>query len=321
MLALMTGAYRMSKRMARTFCADVLGVPVSAGQICASEAQTVTATDAAVQEMRQHVQSQDACVDETGWRQERQATWLWVVVTQAVTVFTVALSRAGSVARGLVDPSARQVITTDRYSGYAWLPVQQRQICWAHLVRDFQAMVDRASEGSQIGEELLCCAEDMFTWWHRVRDGTMCRSTFRRYFGELRPWVRSQLEAGSACRCAKTAGTCRELLAVEPALWTFRARRRHRANQQRGRAGATPRCAMAQDQLRHRELVWQPLRGKHSQRSSDVAPTRAGRSRVPHRVLSSRTSGLPASVPATSGVTVEHSCLFGRHAKPDLAPS
>src|SRR5262249_38204508 len=39
-LALMTGAYRLSKRMAQTLCADVLGVPVCAGQVCVSEAQT-----------------------------------------------------------------------------------------------------------------------------------------------------------------------------------------------------------------------------------------------------------------------------------------
>jgi transposase len=90
-----------------------------------------------------------------------------------------------------------------------------------HLIRDFQAMVDRAGAGSAVGEELLCCAEDLFTWWYRVRDGTMSRSTFQRYIAELRPWVRSQLEAGAACACAKTAGTCREILAVEPALWTF----------------------------------------------------------------------------------------------------
>jgi transposase len=82
-------------------------------------------------------------------------------------------------------------------------------------------MVDRASAGSAMGEELLCCAEDLFTWWYRVRDGTLGRSTFERYAADLRPWVRSQLEAGAACACAKTAGTCREILTVEPALWTF----------------------------------------------------------------------------------------------------
>jgi transposase len=220
-LALMTGAYRMSKRMVQTFCADVLGVPVCAGQVCASEALTAAATDAAVEELRDYVRSQQANVDETGWWQKRQRGWLWAVVTRAVTVFTIALSRAGSVARTLVDPSAGQVITTDRYKGYLWLPLRQRQICWAHLNRDFQAMVDRADAGSPVGQELLCCAQDLFTWWYRVRDGTMSRSTFRRYVADLRPWVRSQLEAGAACGCAKTAGSCREVLAVEPALWTF----------------------------------------------------------------------------------------------------
>src|SRR5215467_6849120 len=51
-LALMAGAYRMSKRMVQTFCADVLGAPICAGQVCASEAQTATATDQVVQELR-----------------------------------------------------------------------------------------------------------------------------------------------------------------------------------------------------------------------------------------------------------------------------
>src|SRR5262245_30078279 len=82
-------------------------------------------------------------------------------------------------------------------------------------------MVDRANAGRAIGEEWLGCAEDLCTWWYRVRDPTLSRSTFERYAAELRPWVRSQLEAGAACACAKTAGTCREILAVEPALWTF----------------------------------------------------------------------------------------------------
>ena len=220
-LALMTGAYRMSKRMVQTFCADVLGIPICAGQVCASEAETAAATETLVQELRAFVRSQPANIDETGWRQNHQRGWLWAVVTQTVTVFTIALSRAGSVAQGLMDLSAGRVITTDRYKGYFWLPLRQRQLCWAHLTRDFQAMVDRANAGSAIGEELLCCAQDLFTWWYRVRDGTMSRSTFRRYIADLRPWVRSQLDAGSVCSCASTAGTCKELLAIEPALWTF----------------------------------------------------------------------------------------------------
>jgi transposase len=256
-LALMTGAYRMSKRMAQTFCADVFGVPVCAGQICASEAETAAATEAAVKELRDFVRCQPANLDETGWWQRRQRGWLWVVVTRAVTVFTIALSRAGSVAQGLVDPSAGQVITTDRYKGYLWLPLRQRQVCWAHLIRDFQAMVDRADGGSPVGQELLCCAQDLFTWWYRVRDGTLRRSTFRQYMGVVRWMVREQLEAGAACGCARTAGACRELLAVEPALGTF-----VRV------AGAEPTSNAAERALRHPVMWRKTSRGTASEGGS-----------------------------------------------------
>jgi transposase len=131
----MTRAYRMSKRMVQTFCTDVLGVPVCAGQVCASEAETAAATAAVVGELREYARCQPANVDETGWWQRRRRGWLWAVVTRSVTAFTIALSRAGSVAQGLVDPSAGQVITTNRYKGYLWLPLRRRQICWAHTIR------------------------------------------------------------------------------------------------------------------------------------------------------------------------------------------
>jgi transposase len=108
-----------------------------------------------------------------------------------------------------------------RSAGYDWLPLYQRQICWAHLRRDFQAMVDRANAGAALGHELLLFAEDVFTQWYRVRDGTIRRSTLRKYVDSQRPWFRAQLEAGLECGCVKTAAVCQDLLRLEPALWTF----------------------------------------------------------------------------------------------------
>jgi len=220
-VALLTGAYRLSKRQVESLCADLLGTPVSAGQVCAVEAEAVAATAPVVAALRAYVADQPANVDETGWWQKEQRAWLWSVVTRSVTVFVLALSRAADVVQGLLDPSAGQVITTDRYKGYDWLPLYQRQICWAHLRRDFQAMVDRGNAGSALGEELLLFAEDVFTEWYRVRDGTLRRSTLRQYVDRQRPWFREQLEAGLGCGCAKTAAVCQDLLRLEPALWTF----------------------------------------------------------------------------------------------------
>jgi transposase len=220
-VALLTGAYRLSKRQVAGLCADLLGTPLSAGQVCAVEAEAVAATAPVVAALRAYVHDQPANVDETGWWQKQDRAWLWSVVTRCVTVFVLALSRAAAVAQELIDPSAGQVITTDRYKGYDWLPLYQRQICWAHLRRDFQAMVDRGNAGSALGEELLVFAEDVFTQWYRVRDGTIRRATLRKYVDSQRPWFRDRLEAGRGCGCAKTAAVCRDLLRLEPALWTF----------------------------------------------------------------------------------------------------
>src|SRR5438874_8963356 len=73
----------------------------------------------------------------------------------------------------------------------------------------------------EIGDALLAQAHQMFAWWHRVREGTLKRSTFRSYMTPIRREVERLLEAGSQCGVAKTEGTCREILKRREALWTF----------------------------------------------------------------------------------------------------
>jgi len=82
-------------------------------------------------------------------------------------------------------------------------------------------MIDRQNSGTPIGEKLLGLSDLMFAWWHRVRDGTLNRSSFQVYISGLRAEVREALSQGTGCGCPKTAATCRELLAHEPKLWTF----------------------------------------------------------------------------------------------------
>jgi transposase len=220
-LAVLTGAYRLSKDQAETLCADLFRVPICAGTICQLEQQTTAALTPVVEQLREHVKTEHANLDETGWREEGQRAWLWVAVTALCTVFHIARSRGGAVARSLLGPGLHWVVTSDRFSAYKWLALRRRQLCWAHLRRDFQAMLDRHNSGSVIGQELLLFSDDVFYWWYRVRDGTLQRSSLRTYIAGQRPWLRTLLEKGSVCGCAKTAAVCRELLKLEPALWTF----------------------------------------------------------------------------------------------------
>ena len=82
-------------------------------------------------------------------------------------------------------------------------------------------MIDRENDGTEIGKSLLELSDQLFHWWHRVRDGTLARSSFQKYVGPLRHAMREQLERGAECSCKKTAGACRKLLKQESWLWTF----------------------------------------------------------------------------------------------------
>ena len=124
-------------------------------------------------------------------------------------------------ARELLGETFSGILVTDRYSAYNWYPVRWRQLCWAHLLRDFEAMRGRGGRSEEIGDALLAQAHQMFAWWHRVREGTLKRSTFRSYMSPLRREVERLLEAGSRCGVPKTAGTCRDILKRREALWTF----------------------------------------------------------------------------------------------------
>jgi transposase len=221
-VALCTGAYRLSKRTTQQMMEEVFGVPMSVGTISPLEQATTEVLAAPVEEARTYVQAQAvAHLDETSWRQGDKRAWLWVAVTSWVTVFVVRLSRGGQVARELLGEQCGGILVTDRYSAYNWYPVRWRQLCWAHLLRDFAAMRARGGCSAEIGDALLAQAHQMFTWWHRVREGTLKRSTFRSYMTPLRREVERLLEAGSRCGVPKTAGTCRDILKRREALWTF----------------------------------------------------------------------------------------------------
>jgi transposase len=220
-VALCTGSYRLSKRTTPQVMEEVFGVPRSVGTISPLEQATTEALVAPVEEARTYVREHEvAHLDETSWRQGGKRAWLWVAVTSLVTVFVVRLSRGGHVAHELLGEAFSGILVTDRYRAYNWYPVRWRQLCWAHLLRDFEAMRGRGGRSEESGDALLAQAHQMFTWWHRVREGTRHRSTFWSYMTPLRREVERLLEAGSRCGVAKTDGTCRDILKRREALWT-----------------------------------------------------------------------------------------------------
>jgi transposase len=198
-----------------------LGIELSVGEIGQIEQTVTKAVAPAVEEAAVYVQSCDLNIDETTWKERWKRRTMWTLVTTQLSVFTIATGRSAAVLQKLVGKWYSGTITSDRAKAYDSQPLRRRQLCWAHLVRDFQAMIDRGGAGRGVGEALLEHAHVLFAWWHWVRDGTWERSTLQSHVRTLRASFKMELEWGTQNACPKTAATCRELLLREAALWTF----------------------------------------------------------------------------------------------------
>lgn len=221
-VALCTGSYHLSKRTTQDVMADLFGLPMSLGTVTNLEQATAQALAAPVAEAQAAVREQSiAHLDETGWREGHTRAWLWVAVTAWVTVFVVRLSRGAKVVQELLGERFCGILVTDRWSAYSSYPTWWRQVCWAHLLRDFEAMSERGGRSQEIGEALREQARQMFHGWHRVRDGTLTHAQFRVMMRPIRREVARLLKAGQTCGVAKTEGVCREVRKLYDALWTF----------------------------------------------------------------------------------------------------
>ena len=216
----MAGAFRLSKRQIQQLLADAYRLDISLGAVCDVERQAQEVLQAPTQELHQAAREAETVhADETSWREGKQRVWLWVAVVKTVTVFLIACSRSGKSAQSLLGHNPARVVVCDRWSAYGW--VETRQWCWAHLRRDFQAMIDRGGESRTIGEKLLLLSNRLFSAWHKYSRGAISWTTFRSYVNPIKALIRLALQRGEECGDARTAGTCRELLGGWENLWTF----------------------------------------------------------------------------------------------------
>lgn len=222
MTALLTGRYHLSKRETSEVMNDFFQVSMSPGTVPRLEHRTSEAIAEAVAEAREEVKKETAVhMDETGWREANQKAWLWVATTTKLTVFLIRRSRGGKVVKEMLGETFAGIVNSDRWSGYNWLDKERRQLCWSHLIRDFQAFVERDGQSQTIGADILAQVDLMFAWWYQVRGGAMNRTTFVEKMADVQQEVGQLLRQGTECDHKKTAGTCRDILKREPALWTF----------------------------------------------------------------------------------------------------
>jgi transposase len=249
-LATLAGAYRLSKRQIQQLASDLFGLSISTGMISKLERNSALALAAPYNELATAVPTAEVIhADETSWREHGKTAWLWATVTAVFTVFTIARNRNAKVARAVLGTQESSVVVTDRYSVYDWIAGTNRQTCWSHLRRDFQAMIDRGGIGEPIGRKLLRLSNRLFRWWHRLEAEKVDWGQFRTAMARLRREVRAALDDGVRCGCPRTRGTCAEIRRVEESLWSF------------ARVPGVPPTNNAAERAERHGVIWRRISG------------------------------------------------------------
>jgi len=221
LVALLMGCFRQSKRRVALFLGSVLNQPCSPGWVVKLQQQATAAITPPCDELARQLPVEEILrIDESPTKQGKTKAWLWTFVAASYTVFALRTTRAATVLQELLTDSFDGVIHCDRAKMY-WKN-GRLQWCWAHLKRDFQALIDHPDKQvKRLGHDLMRCTRELFRHWSRCRDGTITRAGMLRLMRPIRHELEGFLLRGMFSGNPEISGMCKELCNHRQWLWTF----------------------------------------------------------------------------------------------------
>ena len=222
-VALLSVRNRVSRRETSELCGELFGCAVSVGSVDAICQRASGALAPPYAELREAVKDAPVLfVDETGWRNAGQKRTLWGAVTERSAAFHIAADRHERELPELIGEGFAGIVSSDRWWAYDSLDPARRQVCWAHLLRDFRRHSEGLAEQSRFGEQGLEICRELFCAW----DAFATHGDREQLAREIAPTKR-RLRALLEPHRKKTARNrpfrtfARNLLKLWPALWTF----------------------------------------------------------------------------------------------------
>ena len=247
---------RVSRRDTTELLRELFGAALSTGSIDAIVQHAGEALAEPHAQLADQIRSASVVnIDETGWRLRGGKRTLWGALTLRAAVFRIAEGRHRREAQALLGEDFSGVACSDRWWAYDYLDPERRQLCWAHLVRDFTAHSEGLGAQKQFGAAGLRVAERLFAAWDECR-GDADRARLSERLGPLKQELRALLEeaarkSGPQPPPAHLRGQPAQALAGSVEL---RQRARRRAHQQPRRTWPARRGHLPQ------ALLGQPIR-------------------------------------------------------------
>ncbi len=216
---------RISRRDVVECCEQLFSSRISTGTVDAILSRTAQALTEPHADLLGALRGAGAVnMDETGWRTAGERRALWGIFDQRHAYLQIAPGRHEDHARQLLAETTA-IVTTDRWWAYSHLPLARRQLCWAHLRRDFNAHAEGLAAEKEFGEAGLDLCERVFWAWEvfqHTSDRRELKLTIRRLRREFKPIIARY--ASKRARNKYCRGMARNLIKTWPALWTFAAR-------------------------------------------------------------------------------------------------
>lgn len=220
-LSYMVGRHHLSRRGIKELL-GVFGAQLSLGTIMNLEREVADALARPHVEAGTHVRRAGAKnADETGWKLAGATRWLWTLATATVAYFVIHARRGREGLDAVTDGARDGHLTSDRWGAYGSWPLEKRQVCWAHLIRDFTKCVERGGDSQALGSAGLSASKGLFAAWCEFRDGSIDRDELQRRIAPIRARLRLDLEQARGSPIQKLSNFARNLLDLEPALWLF----------------------------------------------------------------------------------------------------
>ncbi len=219
--ALLMAFYRQSKRRTAEFLSTLLGQPCCPALTVKIQNQVTAALRPSYEALAAELPMQEQLsIDETPTKEENGKAWLWTFVAQMFTVFAVRATREATALGVFLGEKFHGTVNCDRAKMYWHLG--RLQWCWAHLKRDFQALIDSDDpQVKRLGHDLMRPTRKLFAAWARYRDGTLTRAGMKRLMTPIRAEIEALLLRGAFSGNERLLGMCNELYDHRQWLWTF----------------------------------------------------------------------------------------------------
>jgi transposase len=214
---------RVSRRDTTELARELFGVEISTGTVDAIIQRAGEALAGPHTRLEQEIKRSPVVnIDETGWKTAGNNRTLWGALSGRAAVFRIAAGRHGFEARTLLGEHFVGIVCSDRWRGYDYLDPSRRQLCWAHLLRDFTAHSEGMAEQQKFGDDGVGIARELFAAWQGYQTDSD-RARLQAQIAPLHDHLRALLEhaARKSPRTRYHRLFAKSLLKRWPALWTF----------------------------------------------------------------------------------------------------